>query len=170
MPFTPFHLGPALALGLPLKRYVHAPTFIIANLIVDIEPFLVLALNLRYPLHGYLHTFLFATILGLALGYIMFRLEEVLRPVFKLLLLTPSDAIGLKGYLSAGALGTVIHVLLDTPLYTDIKPFYPLTINPLYNPSLTSSIYDVCVYMGFFGLAYYVGLVLISLFRRYRGD
>ncbi len=136
MPFTPFHLGPALALGLPLKRYMHAPTFIIANLIVDIEPFLVSALNLRYPLHGYLHTFLFATILGLALGYITFKFEDVLRPVLKLLLLTPSDTIGLKGYLSAGALGTVIHVLLDTPLYTDIKPFYPLMINPAIQPEL----------------------------------
>jgi len=51
MPFTPFHLGPALGLGLPLRRYVYVPTFILANVIVDVEPFLVLFLGLRYPLH-----------------------------------------------------------------------------------------------------------------------
>lgn len=42
MPFTLYHLGPSLGLGLPLRKYVHAPTFILANVIVDVEPFLVL--------------------------------------------------------------------------------------------------------------------------------
>jgi len=48
MPFTPFHLGPALTIGLPLRRFIHAPTFIVANVIVDVEPFLVMVLGLNY--------------------------------------------------------------------------------------------------------------------------
>ena len=86
MPFTPFHLGPALGLGLPLRRYLHAPTFIVVNVIVDVEPFIVLVFGLRYPLHGYVHTFLFAFVVGLVLGYGMFRLERVFQPLYRLFL------------------------------------------------------------------------------------
>ena len=68
MSFTPFHLGPALGLGLPLRRYLHVPTFLAASVVVDVEPLLVLVLGLDYPLHGYLHTFLFASLTGLLLG------------------------------------------------------------------------------------------------------
>ena len=91
IPFTPFHFGPALGLGLPLRKYMHVPTFIVANVIVDIEPFLVLFLGLRYPLHGYLHTFGLAFFVGLALGYAMFLLERVLRPLYRMFLLEPSN-------------------------------------------------------------------------------
>jgi hypothetical protein len=74
MPFTPFHLGPAIAVGLPMRKYFHAPTFIVGNLVLDIEPLLVLVLGVRYPLHGYLHTLVLAIVVGLLLGFVMFKL------------------------------------------------------------------------------------------------
>ena len=46
MPFTPFHLGPGLLLGLLLLSYVDLPTFLLASVIVDVEPFLALYFNL----------------------------------------------------------------------------------------------------------------------------
>ena len=58
MPFTPFHLGPALFLGLLLFRLVDLPTFLAANVILDLEPLAVLLLDLDYPLHGLFHSFL----------------------------------------------------------------------------------------------------------------
>lgn len=58
MPFTPFHLGPALCLGSPLREYIHAPTLILANVVLDIEPLIMLITGLSYPLYGYLHTHL----------------------------------------------------------------------------------------------------------------
>ncbi|NOQ38614.1 hypothetical protein GQ472_07065, partial [archaeon] len=58
MPFTPFHLGPALFLGLVFFRYLNLPAFLIANVIVDVEPFVVLLFGLDYPLHGFFHSFL----------------------------------------------------------------------------------------------------------------
>jgi len=60
MPFTLFHLGP----GLLLLTYVDFPTFLVASVIVDIEPFLVLTLDLNYPLHGFLHPFLGGEVLS----------------------------------------------------------------------------------------------------------
>ncbi len=168
MPFTPFHLGPALGLGLPFRKYVHAPTFIVANVIVDVEPFLVLFLGLRYPLHGYLHTFLLAFFVGLALGYVMFLLERVLHPLYKMFLLKADDDLKPRSFMVAGVLGTMFHVLLDSPLYTDIRPFYPITANPLLNPTLTQEVYSLCVWMGIFGIVYYVGLLAFLTYRKFK--
>ena len=95
MPFTPFHLGPAFALGLLCRKYLHAPTFILANVILDVEPFLVLLLGLRYPLHGYFHTFLLALFVGLGLGYTMFLLEKFLHNFHRRLLLEPNGKLSL---------------------------------------------------------------------------
>jgi len=166
MPFTPFHLGPGLGLGLPLRRLIHAPTFILASIIVDIEPFLVLLLGLRYPLHGYLHSFLLAVPVGLVLGYFMFLFERFLQPLYRFFLLEADRGLSLKSFLCAGGLGTGLHVLLDSPLYTDITPFYPVATNPIYNPSLTPGIYSLCVWMGAFGIIYYVGLLASSILRK----
>jgi hypothetical protein len=149
-------LGPALGLGLPLRKYIHIPTFLVANVIPDVEPFLVLVLGLRYPLHGYFHSFLLAFFVGLVLGYTMFRLERVFHPLYTALRLEPKDMITLKSYMVAGVTGTLLHVLLDSPLYSDIRPFFPLTINLLYNPTLSASIYSFCGLMGIVGFIYYI--------------
>ena len=165
MPFTPFHLGPALGFGLPLRKYLHVPTFLVANILVDVEPFLVLSLGLDYPLHGYLHTFIVAYILGLVLGYAMFLLERILRPVYKTLLLESDATPKLKPFIVAGVLGTMLHVLLDSPLYDDIRPFYPLLTNPLYHLASSSEVYGFCIWMGILGIAFYLGLLIFSVYR-----
>jgi membrane-bound metal-dependent hydrolase YbcI (DUF457 family) len=164
MPFTPFHLGPAFALGLPFRKYLHVPTFIVANVILDIEPFLVLFLGLRYPLHGIFHTFISAVFVGVALGYTMFLLEKFTHNFFNALLLVPDSKLSLKSFMATGVLGTTLHTLLDAPLYSEMQPFYPLTGNPLYTPLLSTTIYNVCVWLGTIGSIYYVYLLVV---RRY---
>lgn len=168
MPLTPYHLGPGSGFGLPFRKHVHAPTFILGNVIVDVEPFLVLLLRLEYPLHGYLHTFLLAFLLGLALGYVMFLLERILRPLFSVFLLEAGDPLSLKSFLVAGGLGTSLHVLLDALLYEEMVPFFPLTANPLYNPAVSLEVHMFCVWMGIFGIVYYLGLLAFSVYRKFR--
>jgi hypothetical protein len=168
MPFTPFHLGPALAFGLPLRKHLHAPTFILANVIVDIEPLLVFSLGLKYPLHGYLHTSLAAFFAGLALGYVMFRLERILHPLFQMFLLESADTPSLRSFFVAGVLGTTLHVLLDSPLYGEMEPFFPLTVNPLYRPALSPEVYTLCVGLGIVGTIFYAGLFGRLVYRRLR--
>jgi len=163
MPFTPLHLGPALAISLPLRRYIHVPTFIIANVIVDVEPLLVLVLGLNYPLHGYLHTFLAACLAGLLLAFVTYFMDRYFSNLWGKLLLT-NGHYNLRSYVIAGISGSLIHVLLDSPLYSDIRPFYPLSINPLYMPEyltwVTMLVYDLCVCMLIIGLTYYYYLVV----------
>jgi len=78
MPFTPFHLGPGLLFGLLLLGYIDFPTFLVASVIVDVEPFLVLTLNLNYPLHGFLHSFLGGTLLAFLVAAAMSKVRSTL--------------------------------------------------------------------------------------------
>jgi hypothetical protein len=167
MPFTPFHFGPALGFGLPLRKYIHLPTFIIANVIVDIEPFIVLVLGLNYPLHGYLHTYISAIFLGIVGGYMMFLLERYFQPLYKTLFLESDKNYKLLSFILAGISGIMLHVTLDSPLYSDIRPLYPLEVNPLYNPTLAFEIYTYCIWIGLIGIIFYIGLVGSSLYRRF---
>ena len=166
MPFTPFHFGPALGFGLPLRKYLHVPTFLVSNVIVDVEPLLVLVLGLNYPLHGYLHTFIFASLIGLALGYVTFSFDRSLHPIYKAMKLVVEDNQSLKSYMATGVLGAIFHVLLDSPLYRDIKPLFPSTQNPFYNPNLSLKVYSFCVWMGILGIIYYIGLFIYPLLRK----
>ena len=162
MPFTPLHLGPALAIGYIVRKRVHWPTFILANIIVDIEPLLVLVLGMMsYPLHGYLHTFISSLIMGSFLGYIMYKVDKVFRLFFKRLALVDGKADNLGGYVIAGVTGWAIHVILDSPLYSDIRPLYPLQYNPLYNPSLQRIPYGLCSILLIIGIIVY----LVHLYR-----
>ena len=65
MPFTPYHFGPHATVALPLHRYLDVFVFIGANVVVDLEPLLVLTFHLNYPMHGYCHTLLIGGLLGL---------------------------------------------------------------------------------------------------------
>jgi membrane-bound metal-dependent hydrolase YbcI (DUF457 family) len=141
----------------------------LANVIVDVEPFLVLFQGLNYPLHGYVHTFIVAFCLGLALGLVMFFSERVMRPFYRKFLLVPESTLGVKSFVVAGVLGTMLHVLLDSPLYSYIKPFYPAMTNPLYASFPAAGIYGFCVLMGVLGVLFYAGLLAFSVRNRLRG-
>ena len=165
LPFTPFHFGPAFGFGLPLRKYVHLPTFIVANVIVDLEPLLVVVFGLRYPLHGYLHTYVSAFFLGIVCGYVMFLLDKFFHSLYRRLLLGTDRKKRLTNFILAGFSGIMLHVTLDAPLYSDIRPFYPITANPLYNPALTLEIYSLCVWMGLIGIVFYAGLLGLAIYK-----
>jgi hypothetical protein len=167
MPFTPFHLGPAIAVGLPMRKYLHAPTFIVGNLVLDFEPLLVLVFGLRYPLHGYLHTLALALAVGLLLGVVMFKLEGFMSPLYRKVKLETDKPLKVGSFLSAGVFGSVLHVLFDAFLYSEMEPFFPLAVNPLLDLHLSmSQVYMYCVYLGIFGIIFYVCLLVYSLNKR----
>jgi hypothetical protein len=102
-------LGPAIGFGLPLKKYLHVPTFLVANVIVDVEPLLVLVLGLHYPLHGYLHTFIFASFTGLALGYVMFSIDRLLYPIYRTIRLIANNNRSMRARGQVGAAQRILH-------------------------------------------------------------
>ncbi|MEM2980533.1 MAG: hydrolase [Thermoproteota archaeon] len=161
MPFTPFHLGPAIFFGMLLRKHMHMPTFIVANVILDIEPLLVIIFGLKYPLHGYFHTFIMGFFIGSFLGLAMFMLERFLSHFYKTLLLESDVKPSLRQFVLAGSSGALLHILLDAPLYDDIRPLYPLTVNPFYNPSVTGGIYLFCIITGGVGVFLYACILII---------
>lgn len=143
-------------MGVPLRGYAHLPTFILASVVLDLEPLLVLLLGLNYPLHGYLHTFAAAIGVGAALGLAMYPLEGIMRPIYRALQLEPEVVPRRSRFVTAGALGAVIHVLFDSLIYWDVKPFFPLSANPFYGWSSSSEVYLICAGMGALGALFWL--------------
>lgn len=157
MPFTPLHLGPGVLLGLPLRNLLHVPTLLLASVILDLEPLFVFVFGLNYPLHGYFHTFLIAIPTGSVLGYLMHSIDPHLKELYRSLKLVDRD-LGLKSFILSGILGASMHVAFDSPLYSDIRPFWPLASNPMYEPSQFIPISDFCIASAALGLIYYIFL------------
>ena len=133
MPLTPFHIGPGLFIPLLLLNIIDLPTFLIASVILDIEPILVLSLNLQYPVHGFLHTFLGGTIVALILTVIIIKARRLFSPLmssFKL-----DQKWSFVSILIAALSGIYLHLFLDAQMHWDMQPFFPLTINPFLDQS-----------------------------------
>jgi membrane-bound metal-dependent hydrolase YbcI (DUF457 family) len=157
VPFTPFHLGPASILALALLRYAYLPAILLGSIAPDIQPLIIIFFNQTGTLHGpLLHSFLGSTILlALPLTAIVFILKKPLQTITSFLKLNQKPT--LKTILIGTLIGLCSHILLDTPLYTDIQPFYPITQNPLlsHNPNTSHTIYTACTTSFIIALAMY---------------
>jgi membrane-bound metal-dependent hydrolase YbcI (DUF457 family) len=142
MPFTPFHFGPHGTLALPLQRYIDLPVFVLANVVVDIEPLTVFVLNLHYPLHGFCHTFLVGGALGVLWGAVACPFRDRIGKAMAALGLPYSP--GLLKMLYSGLLGVWLHVIFDAMLYDEMKPFYPLPGNPFLGILDLKTVYILC--------------------------
>ena len=163
MPFTPYHFGPVLFVGLLFLGFIDFPTFLIASVIVDIEPFIVLFFNLNYPLYGFFHSLLGGTLVALPLALVMHQIRDKFSQLLSFFRL--EQKVSFKSILLASLLGIYIHILLDSRIYTDIQPFHPTTYNPLLTTAgifagLDSYIF--CIW-SFFGalIIYIIRLLLI---------
>jgi membrane-bound metal-dependent hydrolase YbcI (DUF457 family) len=150
VPFTPFHLGPGLLFGLLLFKYIDFPTFLLANIIVDVEPFLIIYFNLQYPLHGFFHSFLGGTIIAFLFAALMSKLRNTFSSLMSFFRLKQKSSF--KSIQTASLFGIYLHILLDSPLYQDIKPFYPFSFNPLlsHDMFIGYEIYGLCI-LSFIG-------------------
>jgi len=152
VPFTTYHLASGLLVGLFLKKWVNwLALLIITTILVDVEPILVVTGVWRqWGPHGVLHTFIASIPMGLASGALLYITRGTLRSLRVKLYLESDD--NLKSYLVAGVIGWLMHVLLDAPLYYDIRPLYPLEVNPLRSSLSIESLwvmYDALLVGGF---------------------
>jgi len=165
MPLTPFHLGPALFLGLVFFSFLDFPTFLLANVIVDVEPLLVFLLDLDYPLHGFFHSFLGGTLAALFLAFIMMKIRGAFSGWLRFFKL--EQEYSLKSILAASLSGVYIHILLDSRMHIDIKPFYPLDLNPFLGRGILVGfeVYTICIWTGILGIIVY-GIKLFLTIRK----
>lgn len=139
MPFTPYHLGPASLAGLMLSGILDLPALLIASVIIDIEPLGVLVFNLDYPMHGFFHSFLGGS---LAAGLTAVAVNLLKGDIRKLMVPLKLDQdSSFKKIFWTSLFGVYFHVLLDSPLYVDMSPFYPYGSNPFYGLFSPGQIY-----------------------------
>ena len=164
MPFTPFHWGPSSWIGLILFKIFDFPTLLIASVIVDIEPFCVLFFNLSYPLHGFFHSFLGGSILAILTAIILSLLKDRITKIMAIFKLAQTSSF--KKILWTSFFGVYFHLLLDSFLYEDMKPFYPFENNPLLGLFSSQQIYLFCGLSFLVGILFY--LVRLVIVKRHR--
>jgi membrane-bound metal-dependent hydrolase YbcI (DUF457 family) len=142
LPFTPYHWGPSSWIGLVLLRFLDLSTLLIASVIVDAEPFCVTVFRLNYPLHGFLHSFLGGSMIAVLLSIVMYPLRDTFKKLMAAFKLAQDPS--LKKILWTSFFGVYLHILLDSPLYGDIRPFYPIETNPFYGLFSSQQVYLFC--------------------------
>jgi hypothetical protein len=158
MPFTPFHLGPGLALKAVAGERFSLLAFGVAQVAMDLEP-LVGILSGSDVLHGTSHTYLAAIPIGLAAAAITPVLCRPLLKGWNLLLRNyrldrlPGTNTFDKPALVFGALaGTLSHVALDSLMHHDIRPLAPFsTANGLLGVVPLDALHLACVAAGVAG-------------------
>jgi len=159
MPFTALHIGPALLVALLVYPLLDTPTLLVASIVIDLEPLLVLLLNLPQPLHGTYHSLTVSTLIGLAVAVFMYLVRGFTSRYMERLRLPQSDDV--RGYLAASLIGVWGHVLLDSFLYSDLSLIYPWRWNPLQGLVGYGTIFNVCLIS--FPLAVIVYLLRVTL-------
>jgi membrane-bound metal-dependent hydrolase YbcI (DUF457 family) len=165
MPFTPFHFGPSALIGLPLKRWIDIPVFILANIVIDLEPLAVMVFRLDYPLHGYFHTFLIGGPLGLLWGPAAYPLRLFFRFFMRILRLSYQPT--LSKMMLSGLLGVWLHIVFDAVLYKEANPFWPIAGNPLHQIVSYSTIFSICEICLIVAIVIYPAIAYSS-YRRQR--
>lgn len=158
MPFTPFHLGPALFVGLVCISLFDLPTLIVSSVIVDLEPFVVELFQLNYPLHGFIHSYLGGTIAALLVVVIMYALRGYAERIMRTFRLYQKTSF--RKILATSFFGVYFHIFLDSFLYREMEPFYPLRANPF--PE-TASLYTLyMIIYGFCVISFLLGGILYT--------
>jgi hypothetical protein len=154
MPATPYHFLPHSAVALAFNRFVDWPTFLLANVFIDIQPLLVLLCVMDGPLHGLTHTYLIGCVIGAIAGICSYPFLPIYNRIFNALRF-PYET-NLKKLVLSGIFGAWLHILTDSPIYNDIKPFYPLTANPLYGLLNYQQMSQICLlFLAVAALLYY---------------
>lgn len=174
MPVTPFHFGPAALVKAVMPRYFSFVTFGVTQAIIDTEPLYYMAQGL-WPIHRFFHTYLGATVVAVIVVVVGKPISEGIIRVWNWRLsptqrgcleIEPSISIAAA---AAGALfGAYSHVLLDSIMHSDMRPFTPFSNeNALLYLLSIDQLHLLCTGVGIAGgLTIIVLLVCKKCFRR----
>lgn len=150
MPFTPFHFGPAALLKALAPRHVSLTAFVASQVAIDIESGYHL-LRGSWPVHRLAHTLSLATVIGGALGLVVWRFGRRVRVVASG---RYPEEVRPGPALIGGLLGGASHSLLDAIMHADVQPFWPFTLaNPLLGAVDFAELHLLCAATGACGIA-----------------
>ena len=158
MPFTPFHMGPGIAVKAMLQGSFSLMVFGWSQIVMDLQPLWVL-LSGHGRLHGFSHTFAGATLLAplcaltgrylAAPGLVIIGMAQNKKPV----------EITWRVAILSAFIGCFSHVLLDAIMHPDMRPFYPFSAdNGLLGILSVDNLRRLCLYSGLLGAALFYGI------------
>ncbi|NWF94853.1 MAG: hypothetical protein HXY34_01790 [Candidatus Thorarchaeota archaeon] len=154
MPFTPYHLGPGLLVGLCLFSVLDLTGLLIGSVILDVEPLLVITLNWPLPLHGLAHTYLGATAVGTVTTVVLYLMQRPLSSITSTLL--PHSVSSFHRLFFSVLLGAYMHVFLDSLLYPEMNPLFPILGNPFLGLISSQTVSAICLWSGAAGSVLYL--------------
>jgi membrane-bound metal-dependent hydrolase YbcI (DUF457 family) len=143
MPLTPYHVGPALLVALLLYPLLDIPTFLVANVILDLEPLAVVLGLADWSLHGVFHSLTVGSVVAVVLAGVMFLLRKYI-PQVKVGK-TEQKEYTIREYVVTSVAGVWLHILMDAFLYNDLNLFYPIRWNPLVGLLSYQAIINFCL-------------------------
>jgi membrane-bound metal-dependent hydrolase YbcI (DUF457 family) len=136
---------------------LNIPILIVSSVIVDVEPFL---LSLQ---HGFFHSYLGATIVGLSVAVASIPLRNSVEWISTHLVLLPQK-VTFRNAIFTSLFGVWLHVFLDSFLYPEMKPFLPFEGNPFLGLVSSAMIYEI----AFLSFVPAFALYLLKLYLRAR--
>ena len=170
MPITPFHLGPALVMKAVVPRYFSFLTFGVTQVVIDSEVVFYMQTG-GWPIHRLFHTYLGATLVAV-LTVLLARplLERAIRLWNRFVapkgegVLRVEPRIPLIAAGSGALIGGYSHVLLDSIMHSDVRPFAPWSEhNGLLQLVSADHLVLICVALGALG-----GAAIVAAFLRRR--
>ncbi|EHW0638026.1 hypothetical protein K1B29_004356 [Vibrio vulnificus] len=142
MPFTPLHMGPALVLKSVASASFSLTVFGWSQIVMDIQPLVVMLAD-SGELHGWSHTILGATLLGLLSAITGKYLSESGLSIIRWRRFLP---IKWKTAYLSSFLGTYSHVFIDAIMHVDVLPFSPLFDgNPFHGMVSIAVLQQICI-------------------------
>ena len=150
MPFTPFHFGPGIALYAAAPSQISLLAFCAANILIDVEP-LYFMLTGQFPLHRFFHTYLGASLVPL----LILMLFAGVRKLSSVIDFPPKlgfKHLTIREICVGAALGSYSHIVLDSLMHSDIRPFAPLSeANPFLGIIALDVLHWSCLVLGVAG-------------------
>ncbi|KPJ56418.1 hypothetical protein AMJ49_04920 [Parcubacteria bacterium DG_74_2] len=150
MPVTPFHLGPGVFFGTIFFKFFNFFAFLLGNVILDIEPLMIIILGIGYPYHRFFHTFLGGLIGAFVATFLILIFKNILQKISLRINLKQSFSF-FKVFIGS-LLGCWTHVLFDSFIHRDVFPFWPSHFNPLLGLISIFQDYALCVVLGIIGI------------------
>lgn len=170
MPFTPYHMGPGLAVKFIAGKRFSLTVFGVSQIAMDLEP-LYRILHHDRVVHGLSHTYLGAVVIALLVFWPAQKVCPILVKMWNSLLsrvglarFAEDHKISWRIALASALIGTLSHVLIDGFYHLDMMPLWPFSrTNALLNLMSEPTMRFVCVVSGVIGLA---GWLVVTLKRR----
>jgi membrane-bound metal-dependent hydrolase YbcI (DUF457 family) len=132
-------------------RQISFLSFCAANVLIDVESLYNL-INNRHPVHAFLHTYVGATLVVVAVVMLFIVARRFASPTWLPNFLRWRELSLVQVGLGC-ALGAYSHVVLDSVMHHDIRPLAPFaTTNAILGVLSLSTLHLMCLALGALGL------------------